>query len=137
MNEQLHPVQVERFRRMTPPQKLQMVADLYHARVRQKAAGLRMAHPDWPEERLDREARGRCCMPAPSPLALFLEPLERLGLPYCVTGSVPASEYGEPRLTADIDISRPSTCPRQLRREKGVAATSVQSHPRSPSSVIL
>ena len=43
-------------------------------------------------------------MPARSPLALFLEPLERLGLPYCVTGSVAASVYGEPRLTADIDV---------------------------------
>ena len=47
---------------------------------------------------------GRCCMPGPDPLAPFLEPLERLGLPYCVTGSVAASVYGEPRLTADIDI---------------------------------
>jgi hypothetical protein len=43
-------------------------------------------------------------MPAPSPLAAFLEPFERLGLPYCVTGSVAASVYGEPRLTADIDV---------------------------------
>lgn len=43
-------------------------------------------------------------MPARNPLAPFLEPLERLGLPYCVTGSVAASVYGEPRLTADIDI---------------------------------
>ena len=43
-------------------------------------------------------------MPAPSLLAPFLEPLERLGLPYCVTGSVAASVYGEPRLTADIDV---------------------------------
>ena len=43
-------------------------------------------------------------MPAPNPLAPFLEPLERLGLPYCVTGSVAASVYGEPRLTADIDV---------------------------------
>ena len=43
-------------------------------------------------------------MPAPSPLAPFLEPLEGLGLPYCVTGSVAASVYGEPRLTADVDI---------------------------------
>ena len=43
-------------------------------------------------------------MPAPSPLAPFLEPLEKLGLPYCITGSVAASVYGEPRLTADIDI---------------------------------
>lgn len=43
-------------------------------------------------------------MPAPSPLAAFLDPFERLALPYCVTGSVAASVYGEPRLTADIDI---------------------------------
>lgn len=43
-------------------------------------------------------------MPAPSPYAPFIEPLERLGLPYCITGSVAASVYGEPRLTADIDV---------------------------------
>lgn len=43
-------------------------------------------------------------MPAPEPFAPFLEPLERLGLPYCITGSVAASVYGEPRLTADIDV---------------------------------
>ena len=43
-------------------------------------------------------------MPGPSPLAPFLEPLERLGLPYCITGSVAASVYGEPRLTADVDV---------------------------------
>ena len=47
-------------------------------------------------------------MPAPDPpagpLAPFLEPLEALGLPYCITGSVAASVYGEPRLTADIDV---------------------------------
>jgi hypothetical protein len=43
-------------------------------------------------------------MPAPSPLAPFIEPLERLALTYCITGSVAASVYGEPRLTADIDI---------------------------------
>jgi hypothetical protein len=43
-------------------------------------------------------------MPAPSPLAAFLDPLESLGLAYCITGSVAASVYGEPRLTADIDV---------------------------------
>lgn len=46
----------------------------------------------------------RCCMPAPSPFAPFLDPLERLALPYCITGSVAASVYGEPRFTADIDV---------------------------------
>ena len=30
--------------------------------------------------------------------------MEALGLPYCITGSVAASVYGEPRLTADIDV---------------------------------
>jgi hypothetical protein len=43
-------------------------------------------------------------MPVPSPLQPFIEPLERLELPYCITGSVAASIYGEPRLTADIDV---------------------------------
>lgn len=43
-------------------------------------------------------------MPAPSPLAVFIEPLESVALPYCITGSVAASVYGEPRLTADIDV---------------------------------
>jgi hypothetical protein len=42
--------------------------------------------------------------PATGPLAPFLAPLEALALPYCITGSVAASVYGEPRLTADIDV---------------------------------
>jgi hypothetical protein len=43
-------------------------------------------------------------MPERSPLAPFLELLEHLGLPYCITGSVAACVYGEPRLTANIDV---------------------------------
>jgi hypothetical protein len=34
----------------------------------------------------------------------FLGPLEELGLPYVITGSIAAAVYGEPRLTRDIDI---------------------------------
>src|SRR3977135_2918061 len=106
MPEPLHPVQIEGFKRMTPAQKLQMVCDLYEAGIQLRVAGLRAAHPDWPPERLHLSARRLPPpgWPVPSPLAPFLEPLERLGLPYCVTGSVAASVYGEPRLTADIDV---------------------------------
>ena len=37
-------------------------------------------------------------------LQRMVEVLERLGIPYLVTGSVAAMAYGEPRLTNDIDI---------------------------------
>ena len=57
MREPLHPVQIEGFKRMTPAQKLQMVADLYEAGIQLRVAGLRAAHPDWPSERLEFEAR--------------------------------------------------------------------------------
>jgi len=57
MDDAFHPVQIEGFKRMTPAQKLQMVADLYEAGIRLRVAGLRMAHPDWPAERLEKEAR--------------------------------------------------------------------------------
>ena len=57
MSEEFHPVQVEGFRRMAPAQKLRLVADLYHAGIRLKAAGLRLKHPDWPEQRLLFEAK--------------------------------------------------------------------------------
>jgi len=57
MIEPIHPRQLEGFRRMTPAQKLQMVADLYEAGIQLRVAGLRLAHPDWPPEGLDRHAR--------------------------------------------------------------------------------
>lgn len=57
MSEPIHPRQVEGFKRMTPAQKVRRVAELYEAGIRLRVAGLRVAHPDWPEERLDREAR--------------------------------------------------------------------------------
>ncbi len=43
-------------------------------------------------------------MPVPSLFQPFVAPLERLELPYCITGSVASSIYGEPRMTADIDV---------------------------------
>lgn len=43
-------------------------------------------------------------MQSPDLLAIFLAPLERIGLTYFVTGSIASIFYGEPRLTHDIDI---------------------------------
>ncbi|OGA04035.1 MAG: hypothetical protein A3I00_02740 [Betaproteobacteria bacterium RIFCSPLOWO2_02_FULL_64_12] len=57
MNEPIHPLQIEGFRKMTPAQKLQMVADLYETGIRLRVAGMRLEHPDWPEKRLEFEAR--------------------------------------------------------------------------------
>lgn len=57
MREDIHPVQLEGLKRMSPAEKLQMAADLYEAGIRLRMAGLRMTHPDWPDERLELEAR--------------------------------------------------------------------------------
>jgi hypothetical protein len=43
-------------------------------------------------------------VPEPSPFEPFIIRLERIGIPYVVTGSTAGILYGEPRLTHDIDI---------------------------------
>ena len=43
-------------------------------------------------------------VPTPDLVSLFVEPLNRLGVMYMVTGAVAAIVYGEPRLTNDIDF---------------------------------
>lgn len=40
----------------------------------------------------------------PDLVALFVAPLNRLGLRYFVTGALAAGMYGEPRLTNDVDL---------------------------------
>lgn len=57
MNEPIHPVQIEGFKRMTPREKIERVVQLYNAGIRLRMAGLRMQHPDWTEEQLEFEAR--------------------------------------------------------------------------------
>ena len=37
-------------------------------------------------------------------ISLFVRPLNRLRIPYMVTGGVASVVYGEPRLTRDIDV---------------------------------
>ncbi|MCB0325059.1 MAG: hypothetical protein KDD69_15855 [Bdellovibrionales bacterium] len=43
-------------------------------------------------------------MQSPNLFLLFTAPLDDVGIPYMVTGSVAAIVYGEPRLTHDIDL---------------------------------
>lgn len=43
-------------------------------------------------------------MAAPNLALLFIRPLNKLGVPYMVTGSVATMVYGEPRLTMDVDL---------------------------------
>lgn len=57
MNEPLHPLQIEGYRRMSPAEKIRRVEELYVMGIQLRIAGLRMMHPDWTDEQLDREAR--------------------------------------------------------------------------------
>jgi hypothetical protein len=43
-------------------------------------------------------------MPQPNLLDIFIGPLNRLEIPYVVTGATAAIIYGEPRLTNDLDL---------------------------------
>ena len=43
-------------------------------------------------------------MPEPDLIELFVQPLNRLGVRYLLSGSVAAMLYGEPRVTHDIDF---------------------------------
>lgn len=44
---------------------------------------------------------------APDLIGLFIEPLERTGIRYMITGGVASVIYGDPRFTRDIDIVLP------------------------------
>ena len=43
-------------------------------------------------------------MPPPSFPHIFVSPLNKIGLPYVITGAVASIVYGEPRLTNDLDL---------------------------------
>lgn len=57
MGSDLTPEYVATLRRLTGPQKLEAAVALGRAARRLKAAGLRRAHPEWSEERIQREVR--------------------------------------------------------------------------------
>jgi hypothetical protein len=53
----LTPEYVAALRRLTGPEKLQAASALYWSARKVKAAGLRDQHPEWSEERIQREVR--------------------------------------------------------------------------------
>lgn len=57
MDEPMHPLQIAGFRKMSFAQKLDLITMMRETGIGLRVAGLRMRHPDWPEEKLETEAR--------------------------------------------------------------------------------
>ena len=53
----MHPVQIAGFRKMSVAKKLGIITAMREMGIKLRTAGLRMRHPDWPEEKLETEAR--------------------------------------------------------------------------------
>jgi len=53
----LHPAQIEAYRRMSPQEKLRLIGRTFWDAWRIKAAGLKSQHPDWTDERIADETR--------------------------------------------------------------------------------
>ena len=53
----MHPAQLAAYKRMTPAEKLFLAARINRDARSLKAAGLRMLHPEWSEERVAAEVR--------------------------------------------------------------------------------
>lgn len=58
-DEPMHPMQVAAYRRMTPAEKLDRLAEMYRLARTLMAAGARMRHPEWSQEEIEREVRER------------------------------------------------------------------------------
>jgi hypothetical protein len=56
-DEPMHPLQIRAYRKMTPAEKLDRMANLYESAQQFFAAGVRMRHPDWSEEAAKRAVR--------------------------------------------------------------------------------
>ena len=58
-DEPMHPLQIAGYRRKTVAQKLDGLAEMYRFGRKLTATGIRMRHPDWSEEEIEREVRER------------------------------------------------------------------------------
>lgn len=53
----MDPRQREIYKKMSPAEKLEIAADMYHEARRLKAAAIREKHPDWPEKQVQERVR--------------------------------------------------------------------------------
>jgi hypothetical protein len=53
----VHPEQIKIYRAMSPAKKLALAASLYRSARRLKTCALRQQHPEWPEEKIQKEVR--------------------------------------------------------------------------------
>ena len=56
-DEPMHPLQVAHYRRMTVAEKLDALAQMYRMGRSLAEAGVRMRHPDWDDETVERQVR--------------------------------------------------------------------------------
>jgi len=56
-DEPMHPLQVRAYRKMSVAEKLDRMAELHECGRALRAAGIRMRHPEWSEEQINREVR--------------------------------------------------------------------------------
>ena len=56
-DEQPSPEQIAAFRAMSGELRLRLSEQLYWSARKMKAAGLRLQHPNWPQERIEAEVR--------------------------------------------------------------------------------
>lgn len=60
--EPLHPIQIERFRAMTPTEKFGIARGLLATARRVRRAAIQRVHPDWNSDEVERElARETAC----------------------------------------------------------------------------
>ncbi len=115
---------IEKRREMSPAQKLAEVDNLNASLYLLSLGNIRTQHPDNPidqrralmERRLGRTLAAQIINLAPHVLEQSVEPkaidtmlaattiFERLGIPYCVGGSMASSIFGEDRSTRDVDV---------------------------------
>ena len=103
---------VEILRKKTPAERLAIADGLWTFARQVIGRIVAREQPDWSEDQVRAKSPGGCRMGPSDLLRRFVAVLERLNLPYLITGSMATIAYGEPRFTNDIDVvvALPADC---------------------------